>query len=335
MVAGEGLRRGMTERMAKLDRALTLVHMLSQSIDGLTLDEMAEGLGVTRRTVERLRDIVLVHFDLDEVIDGRMKRFRIRDAVPRVFARPSPEEIAALQTEAEARAREGSANGALLGTLLAKVRAGLNDKEKHRLEPDLDALARLQRIRLPAGPQVVAEPEVLAAVQRAIVAGAGLEFDYLAEGASEAKWRRVVPYGLLHGPVTYLVGKMPRHDKDPVFFRLDRMTGVKLTNEPHEVPAEWDLDAWLAQSFGIWREDDHDIVLRVLPSAVAKARAWRFHPDQQLEEDGEELIVRFRSGGLREIAEHVFTWNGDLRIEGPEELKKLMREKLVLGLASV
>ncbi len=324
----------MTERMKKLDRALMLVQLLCESTDGLSLDDMAERLAVGRRTAERLRDIILIHFDLDEIVDGRTKRFRIRDAMPRVYARPTTAEIAALQAEAEAREREGAPQAAALASLLAKVRAGLNDKEKHKLEPDLDALSRLQRSRVTAGPAVIAEPGVLVAVQGAIVAGTALEFDYLPDGASEPKWRRVVPYGLIHGPITYLVGKMLRADKEPVFFRLDRMSNAKIGNEPQEVPEDWDLDAWLAQSFGIWREDDHDIVLRVLPSAVAKARAWRFHPTQQIEEDGNELIVRFRSGGLREIAEHLFTWGGDVRIEAPEELRKVMRERVMLAWAS-
>lgn len=46
----------MTERMAKLDRLLALVHALSESIEGMTLDEMAERLDVNRRTAERMRD---------------------------------------------------------------------------------------------------------------------------------------------------------------------------------------------------------------------------------------------------------------------------------------
>ncbi len=36
----------MTEGMAKLDRLLALVHALSETIEGLTLDEMAERLAV-------------------------------------------------------------------------------------------------------------------------------------------------------------------------------------------------------------------------------------------------------------------------------------------------
>ncbi|MFC3174994.1 helix-turn-helix transcriptional regulator [Novosphingobium bradum] len=325
----------MSERMGKLDRAIALIHLLSETAEGLTLEEMASALGVNRRTVERLRNVIALHFDLDELPDGRSKRFRINESLRRVYSRPTAEEIAALQAEVEARQRESAPQAQTLAALMHKVRGSLDHRERTRLDPDLAALARLQRARVIAGPEVVADPEVLAAVQTAIIVGLGIEFDYLAEGASEAKWRRVVPYGLVHGPITYLVGKMPKSDRDPVFYRLDRMTNARPTNEPYEVPDDWDLDAWLAQSFGIWREDDHDIVLRVLPSAVQKAKAWRFHPAQQVEEDGQDLIVRFRSGGLREIAEHLFTWGGDVRIEGPEELRKVMQERVALAWASV
>lgn len=54
----------------------------------------------------------------------------------------------------------------------------------------------------------------------------------------------------------------------------------------------------------------------------------RFHPQQLIEQDGEEIVVRFYSGGLCEIAEHLFTWGGEVRIEGPEELREMMRERL-------
>ena len=66
----------------------------------------------------------------------------------------------------------------------------------------------------------------------------------------------------------------------------------------------------------------------VRPHAVERARAWRFHPHQQFEDDGEELLVRFRSGGLFELANHLFGWAGDLVIEGPAALKDTMEQRL-------
>ena len=50
---------------------------------------------------------------------------------------------------------------------------------------------------------------------------------------------------------------------------------------------------------------------------------------KELEEDDEGLTVRFRSGGLREIAEHLFTWGSDIRIVSPEELRTMMKDRLL------
>lgn len=315
--------------MAKLDRALALVHHLSDSSEGMTLDEMAAALGVDRRTAERLRDVIRLHFDLEEVRDDRHKRYRICGSLRRVYTRPTAAEVAALQAEADARRLERAPRAAVLESLLHKVKGALDDREKRRLDPDLDALVRLQRTRVPAGPAVTADPAALAQVQQAILTGQCLEFDYQADGAEAPAWRRIAVYGLVHGPVTYVIGKMPSHDKPPVPFRLDRMSGVRLSNTPGCPPDDWDLDAWQQGSFGIWREDDHDVVLRVLPAGVARARAWRFHPAQEMADDGETLVVRFRTGGLREIAEHLFGWGGEVVIEGPEALRAVMRERLM------
>jgi predicted DNA-binding transcriptional regulator YafY len=41
------------------------------------------------------------------------------------------------------------------------------------------------------------------------------------------------------------------------------------------------------------------------------------------EPDG-STIVRFHAGGLREMAWHLFTWGGAVRIIAPEELKETM-----------
>lgn len=318
----------MTERMAKLDRILTLVHCLADTNEGLTLDEMAEALGVNRRTAERMRDIITRHFDLDEEVDDRRKRFRIRGSLRRVFTRPHAAEIAALQIEIDARNREGGPQAQLLESLLVKIKGVMDSREKGRLDPDLDPLARLQRTLFQPGPLVDACTDALAAIQQAMVAGQCVAFDYRTTESDAANRRCVVPMGLIHGPITYLVGKLVARDYEPTTFRLDRMETVQMSDRIAILPDDWSLDDWMEGSASIWREEEYDIVLRVLPGAVDKARSWRFHPRQVVEEDEGCLIVRFRSGGLWQIADHVFTWRGDVVIEGPDELRDEMRERV-------
>ncbi len=320
----------MTERMAKLDRLLALVHALSDTTEGLTLDDMAERLDVNRRTAERMRDIIARHFDLDEIADDRRKRFLIRDSLRRVYTKPTAAEVAALQAEVDGRTLAGqNARAEQLAGLLAKVKAALDDREKRRLDPDLDALARLQRTMVTAGPIATVAPETVTTIQSAILCGRCVEFHYSTDERPEPRWRRVIPYGLVHGPLTYLLGKMPGRDDQPVYFRLDRMSGAMVSDTIGCAPDEWDIDAWLADSFAVWRDEKRHVVLRVSSSSAARARHWRFHGHQQIEDlaDG-GLRVRFATGGMRELAEHLFTWGGELVIEGPDVLVTVMRERI-------
>jgi len=317
-----------TQRMSNLDRTLKLVHALTESIEGLTLDEMASLLEVNRRTIERMRDIILLHFDLDEIVDGRTKRFRIKDSPGRAYSRPSAGEVAALQAVVDAGRHDGTTNTAALEKLLSKIKIAFDSDSRRRLDNDLDLLTRLQRSRVSAGPAVIASPEHLTQIQSAILASHCVDFDYVPEGAEAPAWRRVIPYGLVHGPITYLVGKMPDRDDPPYVFRLDRMSDVRETSIVGFPPEDWDLDAWLAESFGIYRENAVDVVLRVRPWAVDRAKAWRFHPKQIVKEDGDELVIHFHSGGLLELVNHLFFWAGDLVIEGPASLEALMKERL-------
>lgn len=182
----------MTNRLSNLDRTLKLVHALSESIEGLTLDEMAEVLSVNRRTVERIRNVILIHFDLDESVDGRTKRFRIKDSPGRAYTRPSAAEVAALQAVVEAGRREGTVNTQALEKLLSKVKMAFDSSERRRLDNDLDLLTRLQRSRVAAGPAVIASPEDLTTIQSSILASHCVDFDYQTEWAEEPSWRRVV-----------------------------------------------------------------------------------------------------------------------------------------------
>lgn len=319
----------MTERMGKLRRMLRLVHLLADTTEGLTLDEMADELAVNRRTAERMRDVIDGEFELEILTDERRKRFRIPEGLRRIYTRPSAAEVAALQTEVTTLKRRRAAHAEQLESLLGKVKSAFDDREKRRLDPDLEALGMLQRGMFVAGPTVVVEPATVAEIQGAILSGCCLEFGYRAEGARESHWRRVIPYGLIHGSVPYLVGKMPSREDPPILFRLDRMSEVRTSKQTGCAPHGWDLDEWMARSFGVWREKAYDVELLVLPGAAERARNWSFHPAQSVEEraDG-SIAVTFSTGGLREIAEHLFTWGGDLRIIGPAELRAVMAERL-------
>ena len=70
-----------------------------------------------------------------------------------------------------------------------------------------------------------------------------------------------------------------------------------------------------------------DVVWKFTRKAAVDAREFVFHPTQVMEPqpDG-SLIVRFRAGGLQEMAWHLFTWGDHVEVVKPKRLSTVLRE---------
>lgn len=301
-----------------------LARELAGTRTGLTLDEMAERVGVERRTAERMRDALRDLFPGFEArAEDRTKRFRIVGGLSAVMLAPTADELAEL--ELAARGLDGTGQAAraeLLRGLGAKVRAAQKSGPLERVETDLEALVLAEALAIGAGPRRAIAPLTLATLRRAIMALATVRFRY------QGHARHVDPWGLLLGRVPYLVGPavgLP----NPVLWRLDRIAGIAVARGRSARPADFSLDAYAARSFGIYQEEARDIELRFVAAAAEEAGGFLFHPDQTLttEADG-ALTVRFRAGGLLELVHHLFTWGDAVEILAPPELRSLMRAEL-------
>ena len=314
----------MSPRMAKLDRLLVLAHALAEHVEGMSLDEMAELLEVNRRTAERMRDVIATHFDLEAMQEGRSKRWRIAGRLGRMFTKPNAIELATLAEEIAALRGSGqNARADTLSGLLAKVQSALDLSARAQVAPDIEALNMAQRMFIPAGPGIPVPWEIFATIQQAIMVGTMVEFHYQADGKPAPEWRRATPYGLVHWPLSYLIGKVPGDFAQPLLFRLDRMSEVAGSDVLAERNTDFDLDEWMSRSFGIWQGEIYPVSLKILPHAADRARNWRFHRNQQVEElDDGSLWIRFRAGGLKELAQHLCVWAGDVVVETPIELRR-------------
>src|SRR6185369_14396086 len=156
-------------RHEKGARLLELARLLAGTAEGLTLDEMAERLGVGRRTAERMRDAVREVFpQLEEVDDPPSRRFRIPAGLDGLFQAPLAEELAALSAAAEMLAAAGAqARARALRSLEQKVLSATRAVARRRLAPDLEALLQAETIAVSAGPRPFEDEGVLSAVREA------------------------------------------------------------------------------------------------------------------------------------------------------------------------
>src|SRR6201995_1176447 len=165
-------------RHEKAGRLLELARMLASTAEGLTLDEMAERLGVGRRTAEGMRDAVRDVFpQLEEVDDPPTRRFRIPSGLDGLFQAPTAEELAALAAAADLFAQQGAqARAGALKSLGRRVLSPTGASARRRLAPDLEALLQAETIAVTAGPRPFEEGTVLSAGREAVKALPGIGF---------------------------------------------------------------------------------------------------------------------------------------------------------------
>ncbi|MFN6981640.1 MAG: helix-turn-helix transcriptional regulator [Brevundimonas sp.] len=316
-------------RHDKAAMVIDLARRLAASAEGLTLDEMARDMRVSRRTAERMRDAVFMLFPtVEEVSDPPSKRWRIRGGLSAFEQAPTSTEMLELSKAATALRTAGEpARAAALEGLERKLKAAMRSTTLNRMAPDLEALVRAETIAVQAGPRPSADEGLLTAIRGAVLAQQPLGFTYSRPGA-EPRRRTVAPCGVMFGRANYLVAA-DRETGRIQTFRLDRMSSVAPQDGVAVPPADFDLGVFASQSFGIYQDEIEDVVLRIAPEGAAEAKSWRWHPTQSFEDQPDGgVIVRFRASGMRELAWHLFTWGEQAVILAPERLKAVMAGEL-------
>lgn len=108
-------------------------------------------------------------------------------------------------------------------------------------------------------------------------------------------------------------------------YKVERIRSATLTQDRYEIPDDFDPDAWLANSWGIWSSDSTPtalVRLRFDASVAHRVREAVWHRSQKLTElngGGVELAVRV--AGVVEIQPWIMSWGGAVEVLEPAELR--------------
>ncbi len=310
------------------DRVLQLALDMQASRQGLTLSEIEERYGVGRRTAQRMRDAILrLYPQAEESVDEeRRPRWRIPSTGTIARGQFTADEVADLEAAVRVLERDNQKQRARTVTgILRKLKASLKPEAARQLEPDIEVLLEAEGLAMRPGPRPLIRPEILDTIRLAIKQGREIYTTYRSRQSGHATGRVLQPYGFLFGSRHYLVGMSPdRHPGDARLFTLSNIQSVRISERSFRRDPAFSLQRFAERAFGTFQETARDIVWRLKPEAAAAARDFLFHPSQTMEEEADgSLTVRFRAGGLVEMAWHVYTWGGDLEVLAPEELKRL------------
>jgi predicted DNA-binding transcriptional regulator YafY len=290
-----------------------------------TVGELARRLGVSVRTIYR----DLEHMQDANVplyYDDEKKAYRLTENFHLPPLHFDSDELLTLITTLGFMRRSGPAAhrrtaDALVDKLLAALPGGLRSAAG-----DLDRVLVID----PLPSRSVEDEQIVTALERAVQTRRRVTIRYAAlnQGGQESE-RTIRPYGLAHrGTALYVIGFCESR-QDLRTFRVGRIRTIKVLPQTFEPPADFDLDQYLLDLWGITDGPEMHVRLRFLPQVAQLAQETRWHHTQQVtrEPDG-GAIVTFTTRGRDELARWLAGYGGNVVVLDPPELREAV---LALG----
>ena len=131
----------------------------------------------------------------------------------------------------------------------------------------------------------------------------------------------------------YVLAYVKDRDK-PLTFALSRFRSLAMTGESFIRPEKLDIKKYIQESFGITHGDrEIHVRLRFAKSVAVYIAERHWHPTQKMHyrKDG-SLELSFTTRGWKELVRWILSWQPDVTVVAPRELRDRVNEKIRLGL---
>ena len=315
---GDGRVGRKRDRLARLLRVASILYSKGGTEAGVPVDEIASLTGMTTRTV--YRDIRALE---DELAVPVFQAGRGRYGIDRKFFLPplrlSVPEAIVLFLASRLIARWSDQYDAAVVSAFTKLADTLPQPIARHVAATM----------LAVGEHDPNEPfsRSFSTVARGWAEGRVVEITY-DPGTGQAKRTRVHPYFLEPDAAlrsVYLIGFDEPADAMRTY-KVERIQSATLTLDRYEIPAEFDPDQWLANSWGIWSSDTTPtarVRLRFAKSVAHRVREAVWHRSQELtdlDDGGVEMAVTV--AGTVEIRPWILSWGDAVEVLEPDELRE-------------
>jgi len=318
--------------MPWIDSWTDLANELAGQRVGLTINQIVERSGKSRKTVLRWLEKIEIEYPQVEIVKQReygggpyrisLKGYRRHGARPNLPHRFTADELATLDSAiAFLRDQNMAPKFHRLERIREKLLDLLSDRELKEFELYSGPVRKAAAWAPRPHPQLRIDETVERPIAEAITQMSVVKFDYCSQ--EDLSKCTIAPAGFLYSTRPYLVG-WPSWDVsgEPRKFRLEKIRNVRTTDKTFTFPEDFDLKEYAEEAIGPFHGPKFDVVLRFAPHASPDAMLWVFNKRQQidLKKDG-STIVRFRTSGDVALCHHLFTWGDAVEILEPSELR--------------
>lgn len=308
---------------------LDLAVWMQSTREGVSLNEIADKFNVSRRTAERMRDMIITRFPQTEevVCENNTKRWYIPQGTLKDFIQFSAEELSVLEiasTLLENKQLQGKKE--VFENIINKIKASIKSDVYRKIEPDAEVLLEAEGFICRPGPKLIINNQVISTIRQAILECHQIKIVYFNKMSGKTSTNILDPYGFLYGERNhYLVA----HHSDGYFgddvhnFILSNIKTVEILDIPFVPVKDFDLKEYAEQSFGAYHEEPFDVEWLFDKEVAEEASKYIFHPTQtsKFNPDG-TLTVIFHAGGKREMDWHLYTWGNHVKVIKPTDWRK-------------
>jgi predicted DNA-binding transcriptional regulator YafY len=171
-------------------------------------------------------------------------------------------------------------------------------------------------------------------INDAMFGGKVIEIVYYTMSRKKSHQRKVAPYRMwFHNGGFYLIGHCKWRDGIRIF-AVDRIKKISLTDESFEVPEEFDVDAFMRSSFGVYHGEPEKV--KVLFSAdiaeYIKEKIW--HESQKLHDNPDgSVLFEADVACTKDFKAWVMRWGAKAIVLEPEILRNEIQAETVEMLA--
>ena len=308
---------------------LDLAIWMQSTREGVSLGEIAERFHVSRRTAERMRDMIMRRFpQTEEVIcENNIKRWYIPQGTLKDFIQFSAEELSVLETAASLlKDKQLQDKKDIFQNIINKIKANIKSDVFRKIEPDAEALLEAEGFICRPGPKLIIDNQIIAAIRQAILECHQIKITYFNKMSGKTSTNTLDPYGFLYGERNhYLVA----HHSDGYFgdnvhnFILGNIKSVEILDIPFVPVKNFNLQKYALESFGSYHEEPFDVEWLFDKEVAEEAAQYIFHPTQTITRNSNgSLTVKFRAGGKLEMDWHLYTWGKHVKVIKPTDWGK-------------
>lgn len=307
-------------RYSRISDILDLITLMQSRVLGITLSDIVDELGVSRRTAERLRDAIIdILPQIDEIETvGKEKHWGFTSGYMNEIINFTPDEIAILEGIKDGISVDFKKK--TLENVITKLKA-LSRKQITKVDDAIEIIMKSEGTAVTQKPSYKIDVQVIDTIRQAIKENRMIKGKYIGND------KLLAPYGIIYGSNVFLIG-VEEGKPDPYVYRLHKLSEVQLTDKTFD-KGSFDIKEYANHSFGVYQNEVMKVELLFSQDVKDDVLNFNFHPTQKVKENEDgSVTVKFKASGELEILWHIFKWGDSVKIVAPTKLKKMYVEYL-------